>query len=218
MTDDPVAVWRAALNDSQHPRHQVAWRLFSQNANPEGSSRALKDQQEQATAWLMEILDTDALYAEDSLGAGEAPANAATLGIWQVKEAVPYLLRILATQEWGSYLYDAAVSALSQMGAEIIDQVIAFGSSAAGDLRITVSRILGEIGVGDERAYAWVLDGCKRTKNADDLEFLAYDLLLIDTQRAILEVEQWMRTRKFSRDAREMLNALLDDARSGKLV
>ena len=115
--DDPVAVWREALKDGQHPRHQAAWLLFSQTMQPTSAARLLATQKETVIPWLFEILDTERLYELGSLGDGVAPIHAVELlGAWQVREAVPRLLKLLEDEDWEAIVHDRAIIALQAMG------------------------------------------------------------------------------------------------------
>ena len=64
--NDPVAKWREALKDAQHPRHQAVWLLFSEGADPKSAARLLADHQAEVVPWLLEIVDTPSLYEEGS--------------------------------------------------------------------------------------------------------------------------------------------------------
>ena len=217
--NDPVAIWREALKDAQHPRNQAVWLLFSEGADPKSAARLLADHQAEVVPWLLEIVDTPSLYEEGSFGSGLAPANAVgVLGKWLVLEVVPCLLHILETEDQETLVYDHTVTALEDMGTGALEPLLAFAEACNEDnLRVTLASILSQIGKGDERVYRWVLEVFNQQKHDHAVEFIAENLLAADAARAIPYLEACLQKRKYAQRTRAILQRRIEEARRGEL-
>ena len=213
--DDAIAIWREALKEAQHPRHQAVWLLFSEGSDPKSAARLLADHQAEVIPWLLEILDTPALYDKGSFGSGLAPANAVgVLGKWQVLEAVPRLLHILETEDPETLVYDHTATALEAMGTGALEPLLAFAEACnEEDLHVTLASILSQIGKGDERVYRWVLKVFNQQKRDHAVEFMAENLLAADAARAIPYLEACLQKRKYARRTRAILQRRIEEAR-----
>jgi hypothetical protein len=215
-TNETLPVWRQALNDSNHPLYSAAWTIFSAEMNLDAADKRLADHKERIIPFLMDILDTPELHNETALGSGHAPINAVELlGRWKVMEAVPRLLTIVE-EDWETMIHDRAVVALGNMGPEVIDPVLqAAGQTTDEGRRRTFASILGHAGKGDPRAYEYVKTVFGQQKDELDIEFLAEDLLVCNTEAGIALLEDRLKHRKYSRKLRKRLEKYIDDARKG---
>ena len=213
---DTPQLCRMALQDSQHPLHQAAWLLFASTFNPRAADRLLADQREAVIQFCLEILDTNELYDETALGSGNAPIHCVDLlAHWQVKDAVPRLLRILEEEDFETIVYNRAVFALKDMGSAILDDILTFADSADPEIYLDIGSILSEIGQDDTRAYAWIKARFEEQVDEFDIRIWAESLLVVGGEDAIAVLEDriFKQKRKYSRDLRETLQRYIQHMR-----
>jgi hypothetical protein len=221
MSENPLPVWRQALNDSSHPLNKASWLLFGKNTKAEAAAQILADQKEQVIPYLYQILDTEELYFESALGSGNAPVNAVgLLGEWQVLEAVPHLIKIIEQDDWDSSVHDEALGALDKMGATIIPDIIDLGQRAergelSPDVIISAAGTLSAIGKGNADAYTWLLHIFDTNRDTHE-ELLSEILLAVDREKAYGDLESRLKTRKFPKPVRQRIEKNIRDARAGK--
>jgi hypothetical protein len=211
--------WRAALKDSAHERHKAAWAFFGGELQGNALARLLEGQREAATAWALEILQDETLSVVGSLGDGFAPVNAARLlGEWKVIEALPHLLNIALDEDEAddpSILWDAAVSALSNMPAEALPTLFEAAQKANDNQQITLMGIMADIcaGKADEALFNWMIKVFERKNDGWDLEYLAEHLLAADPQRGIPYLEGFVRRRRLSPRTDKIIKLRIQEAR-----
>ena len=211
---DRVAIWREALQDRQHPRHRLAWVLFPKTMPVSAAARRLEAHKDEVIGYLLEVLETPALFGRDALGEGHAPGHAmALLGYWRVTAAVPRLLQILDEQPWSSPLHDQALKALEVMGPSIIDEVLAFAETARLTTHGSIASVLVSVGQGDARAFNWVKDSLLRQKSELDFAYTARLLLDMNPGAAIPFLEKRLRDRRYSAKVRRAVEAAIARAR-----
>jgi hypothetical protein len=197
MTGDAVAIWREALKDEAHPRYRTAWFLFTQTGTPEGAARALQEQSVEIIPWLLEVLETEALYAPTSLGAGKAPAKAvAMLGVWQVTDAIPALLQIIERYTWEDDAFDAAIGALQVMGPAALEPVLELAQRVDEDRRVDLAIVAARTGKGDERAFEMVREAFEKTSDDSLKSLIASNLYAVDEARAAEYLQRYMSKNK----------------------
>jgi hypothetical protein len=216
MTEDPVAIWREAIKDDQHPRHRAAWLLFTKGMSPKGAAKLLAATKDDVILWLYEILDTEALYDEGSFGDGDAPINACILlGEWKVVEAAPRLWQIIEQHDWESVVHGEASRALENLGSPVLDFMLEQSVKVHGDLELEIATILSQVGRGDQRAFDYVCGFFERQKESYEVE-MACELVLSCNPKAGIEyLEQRIDLAKY-RQARETIVRRIQEARDGK--
>ncbi|MBI5668011.1 MAG: hypothetical protein HZC41_08365 [Chloroflexi bacterium] len=213
---EEMPIWRQAIHDSQHPLHRAAWLLFSEHFNVDYAAQVLESQKDTVLDFIYLILDTDDLYQVESLGSGFAPINAVhLLGKWQVVEAIPRLLQIVAQEDWEAVVTGQACRALEDMGAAAIEPLLEF-AAASPNQRVTVASILGAAGKGDARAYAFIKAVFEEQTNDMDIEYVAEHLLTCDSQQAIPYLEDGLRQGKIKKSVRRRLESYIQQARDGQ--
>jgi hypothetical protein len=216
MSDDPISVWREALKDSNHPRHSTAWVLFTETMTAEKADKLLTRHKEMVIPWLVEILDTEPLYNEDSLGKGMAPVVAVgLLGRWQVLDVLPRLIEVVEENDWDNIFWGETLNTLRTLGAPAIEPLLELASRVDMDTRTTIVSVLADIAKGDDRALALTLKVLDEAKNEWDIRFIAENLLVLDPERGIPALEQRMKTRKLDRKLRSILDQYIESARAG---
>ncbi len=213
--EDNISIWREALRDASHPRHQVAWLLFAKTFDAEFAGRRLAEQKEAVIPWLFEILDTPELYSADSLGEGYAPIHAVELlGHWQVVEAVPRLLRILEEEkEEDSIVRDEAVKALASMGPSIRERMLDYAEKADPALYYSLAYVLSKVAKGDPHAFAWVSARLDEAQSEWGIRLVAENLLAVDPEPAIALLEERIRRRRYNKRLSQILQRYIDDTR-----
>lgn len=212
--EDRIAVWREALRDASHPRHQVAWLLFTGAFNAEFAGRRLAEQKEAVLPYLFQILDTPQLYSSDSLGEGYAPIHAIELlGHWQVVEAVPRLLRILEEEEEDAIARDEATEALASMGPSIRERMLDYAEKANPALYHSLAYILSKVAKGDPRVFAWVRARLDEAQSEWEIRLMAENLLNLDPEPAIALLEERIRRRRYNKRLSEILQRYIDNTR-----
>jgi hypothetical protein len=217
-------IWRLAIKDSSHPLHQATWLLFTENMNLQAALKLLTPQREKVIEYLLQIIDTDELYLEKAFGGGFAPAHAiALLGEWQVKEAVPRLLKILREGEedenWETIAYQEAVQALEKMDSSICDELLKLAEEIPDKgMQITVAGILGKVGKGDPKIYEWILNLFNKQEHEVDVEFVAGFLLDADAEAAAALIEERLKKGRYNtKRLKKILPEMIQDARKGIL-
>ena len=215
MSDERINIWREAIKDPDHPRHKAAWVLFTESKRPEGIGRLLEGQKDTVIPWLYEILDIDDLYDASSFGNGWPPINAVRLlGQWQVTEALPRLLKIIAEDDEEAKFSSAAAVAISNMPPAITDELLAYAREQKGELRTTIAGILADVAKDDARAYEWIKTVFLEQKNEWQIIYMAENLLVVDPAQATVFLEGWLKKTHVSKDARQRLEKYIADARS----
>lgn len=207
MSDIPV--WRAAIKDSEHPMHNIAWYLFSEKFNVERVARRFADRRDEILPFLYAILDDGELDEVEALGSGYAPINAVRLlGEWQVIEAIPRLFVYLEDAYYEfSMIYDQASIALEKMPAEAIDQILEFGKD--GDRAADVVFALAKVGRGDDRAFDFIAKHFERIEHELDVKAAAKCLAINDVEKAesfLQKKAKDKRYRQYKRDFEEIIS------------
>ncbi len=218
MSDDPINVWREALKDSNHPRHSAAWVLFTEGMTSEKAEKLLRPKQETVLPWLLEIVETEPLYQQGSLGNGHAPAVAVgVLGRWKVTEILPRLIAELEDdEEGGTVFWEEAIEALRAIGEPAIEPLLELAERTdPGQREITLS-VLADIAKGNDRALALTLETLDHMKNEWDIRYVAESLLVLDPVRGIEALEARIKARKFDKKVRGVLEGYIKDTRAGK--
>ena len=205
-SDSRIETWRTAMKDEAHPRHRAAWFLFSPKTSAKAAARLLQEQSLDMIPWLYEILDTPALYLEASLGQGAAPVNAVgLLGQWQVTEAIPRLLTIIEQETWEDDVFDEAISALQQMGPEALDPVLEFSEKVDKDKHVDLTAVVCRIGLGEERAFAYIQQVFEGEREDVLQSFVAGNLFELDPDRARDYLQGYLRQTKVGPQTRAFI-------------
>lgn len=106
-----------------------------------------------AVAPLIEILGDESLLEDDAPGEGMAPSHAAwLLGQLKAEAAIEPLLDAVVDESASGLLRcNAAMQALSELGAAVIDPILRRFDDVSLDARIYLCEILGRLGVQDPR-------------------------------------------------------------------
>ncbi len=214
---DTDPVWRQALHKSDQPLYSAAWVVFSEKMPFAGADRLLGDQKAQVIPFLLAIVDSPELYPETSLGSGWAPIHAVELlGHWQVLEAVPRLLHILAEDDWMSIVHDRALVALKGMGPGVVDLLLPVAEqAAANEQRITFASILSEVGQANAQAYEYVRTVFEQQTTESDIAYMAENLLECNPQAGIALLEAHIRQHRYRPRLRRILEQRIAEARIG---
>lgn len=197
MTEIPV--WRAALNDSSHAMHSIAWDVFQERFNAERVAQKHAERRDEILPFLYTILDTDALYTEGSLGGGFAPINAVSLlGVWQVIEAIPRLLAYLDEEDDDAIVKDRAAFALQQMPPEAIEPLLAYGQQDEARA-MDAMFILTHVGKGDDRCFAFICSVFERMKQEFDIITVAECLAINNLEQAEAYLQERSKKGRFRR-------------------
>ncbi len=217
-------VWKLAAADAAHPLHQATWLLFSEAFNVTYAAQKLAAQKAAVIDYCCTILECLELGQTSSFGSGFAPANAARLlGHWQVTAAIPLLIALLEdtadADDWGNVVDEAAQEALKQMGSAAVEPMLALANEYADSkmMLISVADVLSGTGKGDPRALAFLKRYFEQAQDDLDIDAAALYLLECSNEEGIAFIEAQMRTRRYSKHARETLTEYLKDAREGKL-
>ncbi len=220
---DSLAVWREAVKDPEHPRHQTAWLMFSEGTKAKAAAKLLAARRDEVIPWLYEILDEPSLYLTDSLGVGYAPIHAIELlGEWRVVEAAPRLLRIIIDdirQGFSpSIVFDRACQVLERFGvqpeaAALIREYLV--DDTYREEHETLAAILADVGRGEPESYDAIMRVFKRAQRDHSVTYLAEALLVCDRERAIDDLEAGLRSGRWSHEARERLTRYIETARGG---
>jgi hypothetical protein len=216
MSDDSILVWREALKNSDHARHSTAWVLFTEGMTAEKADKMLTPKKETVIPWLIEVLDTEALYKEESLGTGQAPVVAVgVLGRWQVTEILPRLMAVVEGNNWDSIFWGEALEALRAIGQPAIEPLLELASRVNLEIQSIIVAVLSDIAKGDDRVLALTLDVLDKSKNEWDIRYMAENLLVLDPERGVPALEERMKTRKLDRKLRAILEKYIESARAG---
>jgi hypothetical protein len=213
-----MPLWRQAVTDAGHPLYRAAWILFGEWKRPAFAAETLADQREAVIPFLLHILDSPELYPEDGPGGGNAPINAVDLiSEWRAEEAIPRLLRILQEEDWDTIVHDRALLALENIGAPVIQPVLALArQSDDRDLDRTLAGVLAIAGKGEPACFAFIAQVFDRQKADIDIAYMAEMLLACDFEQGVTYLREQMRRRRLNRHLRESLEALIrewdDDA------
>jgi hypothetical protein len=212
---ETLALCRQALHDSNHPLYSAAWLIFGEKMKVSVADQMLADRKEQVIPFLLDVVDTEELHQDNSLGSGWAPIHAVDLlGHWQVVEAVPRLLAILKDTDWETLIHDRAIVALEAMGPAVTDTLLSAAEQTTDkELRRTYASILSTVGKGDPRAFEYVKAVFDRQKDELDVQFAAEMLLACDTSAGIAVLEDRLRERRYSKRLRNILEKYIQDAR-----
>jgi hypothetical protein len=209
-------IWRQALKDEQHPLHRAAWILFSENPNPQYTDHVLADQKEQVIEFIYQILDTDELYLESSLGSGNAPINGVKLlGKWQVVDAIPHLLKVIEEDDDEATVNGAAYDALREMGSAIYEPIMEFDERTEHKHEDSIAGIVADACKGDPRVFDYVRTLFEKKKNEWEIAYHAENLLVCDPEQAIPILEERLSQRKYSKDLKKRLEKYIADAKAG---
>ncbi len=216
---DILSLSRQALKDSEHPLYLAAWLIFNEKMNVKAADQMLAPRKEQVIPFLLDILNTEELYLEASLGSGYAPVHAVELlGRWQVMDALPKLLEIFEEEDRDSRVWDRSIQALEDFGPAITDSLLqAARQTKDQDLQITYTGILGTVGKGNPQVFEYIKGLFERQKDEWDVRYMAENLLNCDTEQAIALLEEKIRQRKYNKHLREVLESYIEQARKGEL-
>lgn len=108
---------------------------------------------------LVEIVDDDSLHDDEAPGGGWAPIHACDLiGALGDAAAVPTLLGVLERTDLVDYLHMSALNAVVELGPEALEPVLELHARTHdGDLRMSLSEILGKLDVRDDRVLRALL-------------------------------------------------------------
>lgn len=114
---------------------------------------------EDAVAPLIEILGDETLLEDDAPGEGMAPCHAAwLLGQLHAESAIePLLDAVVDESASGLVRCNAAMQALSELGAAVVEPVLRRLKEVSLDARIYLCEILGRLGVQDARILKQLL-------------------------------------------------------------
>jgi hypothetical protein len=207
-----VPVWREALTNRDHELYPVAWTVFMERMNAEVANERLADLKEQAIPLLSAIIEDEYLHTEEAPGDGKAPINAIKLlGDWQVSDALPKLLDILAENPQTKSIYTPTVNALSNFGDGILDDVLNWVEDKP-ELRRKAAAVLSRIGIGNEKAYetiaSWIVP------SEYDMAYFANCLIDINSDEAASTLRKLSQDREFEREERNVLKSKSKDART----
>ena len=175
-------MWREALKDQNNDLYEAAWLLFTPGVSVETATQRLDDKKDAVVELLKNVLDEDELYDEDSYGDGGAPVKAIyLLGEWNVADALPNLLEVLEVSENNEKVREAVMVSLRNMGTDIIDGVIAWGTDNP-EFSLEAADILSTIGQSNEAARAYITAWVE--KEDDDLEYYIDRLINVDPDAA----------------------------------
>jgi hypothetical protein len=175
-------MWREALKDQKNDLYEAAWLLFTPGVSVETASERLEDQKDSVVELLKTVLDEDELFDEEAYGDGNAPVKAIyLLGEWNVTDALPTLLEVLEVSENNDKIREALMVALRNLGEDIVDDVIAWGTDNP-DFSLEATDILAAVGLGNEAAFGYVRDWV--AKEDEDLEYYIDHLIEIDADAA----------------------------------
>lgn len=209
---ESVPVWREALTNRDHELYSVAWTVFMESMNAEAADERLTDLKEQAIPLLSTIIEDEYLHTEDAPGNGKAPINAVKLlGDWQVRDALPQLLDILAETQQTRPIYQPTVNAISSFGEDILDDVLTWVEGKP-ELRRKAAAVLSRIAIGNEKAYetiaSWIVP------DEYDMAYFANCLIDINADEAASTLRKLSQDREFEREERNVLKAKSKDART----
>lgn len=175
-------MWREALTDQNNDLYEAAWLLFTPGVSVETAVERLDNKKNAVVELLKNVLDEDELYDEESYGDGNAPVKAIyLLGEWHVVDALPTLLEVLEVSENNDAVREAVIVSLRSMGADIIDDVIAWGTDNP-EFSLEATDILSSIGQGNKAAFAYIAEWVG--KEDDDLEYYIDRLIELDPDTA----------------------------------
>lgn len=204
--EDTIATWRAAMTDETHPRHKAAWLLFAPSSSAAAAAKLLQDQSVEVIPWLMELLDTEALYQPGSLGKGHAPVRAVgLLGAWQVTAAIPKLLQLIREHNWKENIFDEAIGALQAMGADALEPVLALADEVERDKWVDLSAVVCRVGAGDERAFPFVQQTLEGVQDDALRAFVIGNLYELDAEGARAYLKTYQRKHKLGPQARRAI-------------
>lgn len=195
MDDEALAIWRAAIKDSGHERHKVAWALFGGIMEGKALARLLEAQREQVIEWALPVLESEVLAEESALGSGYAPINAALLmGEWKVTAAVPALLKIIIDEDEPddpSLLWNAAVRALSVMPREVLPTMFALAQTVDEHQQMILAAIIADVcdGDADDAIFAWLIGLFEAQIALVRIEYMMEHLIEAADERAVAYLE-----------------------------
>ncbi len=211
MSEETTTVWREALTNRDHELYPAAWTVFMDNMNVDVAAERLSEQKETVLPFLYELINDEDLYMPRKLGEGRAPVNAVRLlGAWKVQESLPELLEILAETVRTQPIYRAAINAIAELGADVIDDVLAWVEEEPESCT-EAAEVLGRVGKGDQRAFdaiqSWIVP--------DDYEITTYanHLIRLDAEQAAGALRKLSQNREFSKEERNTLRNLARQAR-----
>lgn len=164
----PVPLWRQALNDADHPLHNLAWIVFSSPMNLHYADRKADElPDEMVMSLLSAILEDRTLHREAALGQGKAAINAIRL-VEQRHYVI--LFRLLAAliadyereaAEVPEAIWDAAIVALEhwhELGfTELVLPTIGFARDCDdSEVKQTFATILVHAPPGDADVVAFL--------------------------------------------------------------
>jgi hypothetical protein len=216
---DATPIWKIAVRDEKHPLNRAVWMLFSETFNLKYAAAQLLPQQAEVLQLIDLILDTPELEMETSFGAGMAPINAVELLTeWKIKGKVALLLPILAELEADDVFWGAISRHITGLGKDSVEPLLAFAEATDDDeMRSVCASFLGDCGIGDPRAFAFILnilDDSLKERNMLDAAFQAENLLTADTAAAIPELEA--RLKQLDTATRKRIQKYIADAKAGK--
>jgi HEAT repeat protein len=201
--------WRMALADNTNPLYKAAWIVFTERVSPERAFAHVKDDKDTVVPFLNEILEDDSLFDNDSPGKGTAPANAARLlGEYQVREALPKLLELLADST-NFRLRNACNAAIAKLGPDVIDEVIEW-ANVDGTRRPKAAELLEDVGVGSEKAFQTILTWI--SPEITGLEYYARYLTRINPEAGIEELQKLSKDSRFNGDVRRRFKDRIKEA------
>lgn len=109
---------------------------------------------------LISILIDEELGAQDHPTGGYAPIHAARLlGELRAEAAIGPLFDVLRTTDWDAIIHDQIIQSLPKVGAAVVEPgFAAYTESEDEEFRASVSHVLADCGVRDERIYQLLID------------------------------------------------------------
>jgi hypothetical protein len=113
---------------------------------------------------LISIVADDELSVAGAPGDGWLPVHAADLLIdMKAEDAVPALLSVLVRTHWDEVLHNALAVRLPELGPAVFEPGVALMETLEEeDARDDVCSVLAQLGVRDDRVFAWCLEALER--------------------------------------------------------
>lgn len=205
--------WREALMDSTHELYQAAWLIFSDKVELDTCKKRLDDKREQVIPFLYELLDDPYLAELGAPGGGYVHETAVLLlGEWEVREALPRLLKVMENADSGDFVYDALIIALTKFGTVVIDNLLEWVKENP-DFRLEIGQVLAESGKEDPRVFEAIVSWFTSPPDEDDLLDYTDFLLTLNPQKAIPSIEQVLKNAELDAELVREMRAKIKEAR-----
>ena len=215
---EEMSIWRQALKDEKHPLNRAAWILFGKDFDVEYAEKKLEAQKEDVIGFCTLLLDSQELYPDSALGSGKAPANAVELLCWwKVEAAIPRLLKILDDQDWDTIVYGTTADSIAAYGEILVEPLLESAARNPGEEKqAAIAGTLADAAPGDPRTVAFIRKQFDNSTKDFQIRYMAESLLSGDPEGGVKWLEGKLRTQKFSKESRKLLENLMADAKAGR--